>query len=223
MTISKTNINKIKGVIFDLDGVLIHTDKLHFQAWKRLADSIHVYFDEKINERLRGVSRMASLKIILENAENQFSETEKELLAAEKNETYKELLKTLTPSDVSQDVRQTLKNLREKGLKLAVGSSSKNAKYILSYTELSDALDAVSDGNNIAKSKPDPEVFLKAAEFLGLSPQECLVVEDAEAGIEAAKAGGFTAVGIGSAARDARADYSIIKLSDLEKILENAE
>ena len=189
---------KIKGLIFDLDGVLVFTDKFHYQAWKTMADELGVYFDETINHRLRGVSRMDSLEIILERYEGpDLSLREKEKLAEKKNEIYRTLLESMTPDDVTKEVRDTLTKLREKGYKLAIGSSSKNAKFILEKVELKDAFDAISDGNNITKSKPDPEVFLKAAEYLGLPPKACMVVEDAEAGIEAAKKGGMYAAGIG--------------------------
>lgn len=203
----------IKGIIFDLDGVLIHTDELHYRAWKELADYLGIYFDKKINDRLRGVSRMASLEIIL--GENRFSDTEKQMLAKEKNDKYRALLATLKPSDVSAEVLETLAALKKKGVKLAIGSSSKNARFILQQIGLIDEFDAVSDGNNITHSKPDPEVFLKAAEFLRLSPEECIVVEDADAGIAAANTGGFVSVGYGAAADDPTADHKLKTLSDL--------
>ena len=171
-----------KGIIFDLDGVIVFTDKFHYQAWKKLADDYDIYFDEEINNRLRGVSRMDSLEIILERYHGEpLSAEEKEDMACIKNEIYKDYLKDMTPADVTDEVRETLKTLRERGYKLAIGSSSKNAGFILKQVELVDAFDKVSDGNNITKSKPDPEVFLKAAEFLGFAPEDCAVVEDAEA------------------------------------------
>ena len=207
----------IKGIIFDLDGVLVHTDELHYLAWKELADRLGIYFDRSINERLRGVSRMASLEIIL--GDNKLSDTEKEVLADEKNEKYRSLLGTLKPSDVSDEVRKTLATLKEKGIKLAIGSSSKNAKFILQQIGLIDEFDAISDGNNITRSKPDPEVFLKAAEFLDLPPAECIVVEDAQAGIAAANAGGFISAGYGSAASDPDAKHTLNTLSDLVKLI----
>ena len=206
----------MKALIFDLDGVLVFTDAFHYQAWKQMADRLGIYFDEKINNRLRGVSRMDSLEIILEKYHGApLSYAEKCALADEKNETYKKLLQTMTPDDVSQEVRETLKELRCRGHKLAVGSSSKNTRFILAQTDLEDAFDAVSDGTNITRSKPDPEVFLKAAMFLGEQPGNCLVVEDAEAGIDAAKSGGMKAAGIGEAAKYARTDYPIQKISEL--------
>ena len=206
----------MKALIFDLDGVLVFTDAFHYQAWKQMADRLGIYFDEKINNRLRGVSRMDSLEIILEKYHGApLSYAEKCALADEKNETYKKLLQTMTPDDVSQEVRETLKELRCRGHKLAVGSSSKNTRFILAQTDLEDAFDAVSDGTNITRSKPDPEVFLKAAMFLGEQPGNCLVVEDAEAGIDAAKSGGMKAAGIGEAAKYARTDYPLQKISEL--------
>lgn len=212
---------KIKGLIFDLDGVLVFTDKFHYQAWKTMADELGVYFDETINHRLRGVSRMDSLEIILERYEGpDLSLREKEKLAEKKNEIYRTLLESMTPDDVTKEVRDTLTKLREKGYKLAIGSSSKNAKFILEKVELKDAFDAISDGNNITKSKPDPEVFLKAAEYLGLSPKACMVVEDAEAGIEAAKKGGMYAAGIGEAAKSINADESLKTFSELVDIVD---
>ena len=212
---------KIKGLIFDLDGVLVFTDKFHYQAWKTMADELGVYFDETINHRLRGVSRMDSLEIILERYEGpDLSLREKEKLAEKKNEIYRTLLESMTPDDVTKEVRDTLTKLREKGYKLAIGSSSKNAKFILEKVELKDAFDAISDGNNITKSKPDPEVFLKAAEYLGLPPKACMVVEDAEAGIEAAKKGGMYAAGIGEAAKRINADESLKTFSELVDIVD---
>lgn len=206
----------MKAVIFDLDGVLVFTDAFHYQAWKQMADRLGIYFDEKINNRLRGVSRMDSLEIILENYKGApFSYAEKCALADEKNEAYKKLLQKMTAADVSEEVRRTLRELRDRGYKLAIGSSSKNTQFILAQTKLEDVFDAVSDGTNISRSKPDPEVFLKAASFLGEQPRDCLVVEDAEAGIDAAKSGGMKAAGIGAAARYERTDYRIQKISDL--------
>lgn len=213
---------KLKGLIFDLDGVIVFTDQFHYQAWKKVADALGVYFDAEINNRLRGVSRMDSLEIILERYDGApLSQEEKVLLAEKKNGIYRKLLETMTPSDVTQEARETLTALRDRGYRLAVGSSSKNAKYILERVNLTDAFDAVSDGTNITRSKPDPEVFLKAADFLGLLPEECMVVEDADAGIEAAKAGGMCAAGIGSAAGCKKADERLQTFSDLLKIVDN--
>jgi beta-phosphoglucomutase len=211
----------MKAFIFDLDGVIVFTDKFHYQAWKKIADDRKIYFDEKINDRLRGVSRMDSLEIILERYQGpELGEEEKIRIAKEKNEIYRSLLETMTPADVSYDVRNTLQILRQKGYRLAIGSSSKNAKFILEKVGLSQAFDAISDGTNITRSKPDPEVFLKAAEFLGVAPRECVVVEDALAGIDAAKAGGMKAAGISDAGAYEKTDYRLDKFSDLLNILE---
>ncbi|MDY4490828.1 MAG: beta-phosphoglucomutase [Candidatus Faecousia sp.] len=207
-----------KAIIFDLDGVLVFTDHYHYLAWKKLADRLGIYFDEDINNRLRGVSRMASLEIILErDTGRELSLKEKTALAEEKNGYYRELLRQMTPDSVAPQVRETLSRLRGRGYRLAIGSSSKNTRTILERTNLLDAFDAVSDGNNITRSKPDPEVFLKAAQFLGVCPQACAVVEDARAGIDAALAGGMLAVGIGEAAQYAKTQKPI---HDFEELLE---
>lgn len=204
-----------KGIIFDLDGVLLSTDEMHYQAWKSIADELCIPFDRSVNNRLRGVSRMESLEIILERSSQTFSAEEKEILATRKNDRYRALLKSLTPDAVAPEVRNTLSELKARGLKLAVGSSSKNTKLIMSLTDLEHFFDAVSDGTNITRSKPDPEVFLKAAEFIGLTPADCAVVEDAVAGIDAAIAGGFTSIGIADAAGYEKTEFRICKLSDL--------
>ena len=208
----------MKGIIFDLDGVLLSTDELHYQAWKKIADKLGIPFDRKINDRLRGVSREASFEIILEKYDGQLSKAEKEDCCNEKNEYYKELLHTLDENTIAPEVRKTLAELRKMGYRLAVGSSSKNTRTILERTNLTSAFDAISDGNNITRSKPDPEVFLKAAEYLFLRPEECFVVEDAEAGIDAAVAGGFCPVGIGGAAQYAPTKYGISSLTELIEI-----
>lgn len=208
----------MQGIIFDLDGVLLSTDEMHYEAWKSVADELGIAFDLSVNNRLRGVSRMESLEIILEKSERSFSQEEKEALATRKNDRYRTLLGSLTPDAVASEVRSTLAALKERGLKLAVGSSSKNAKYILSLTDLAHFFDAVSDGTNITHSKPDPEVFLKAAAFIGLKPEDCYVVEDATAGIDAACAGGFTSIGIGDAAAYGRTEIPIQSLTELLKL-----
>lgn len=206
----------MKAFIFDLDGVIVFTDKFHYQAWKKMSDRMGIYFDEEINNRLRGVSRADSLEIILERYEGEpLTADKKAELMEEKNNTYRELLDTMTPADVTDEVRNTLRELRQRGCRLAIGSSSRNARFILEKVELLDAFDAISDGNNISRSKPDPEVFSKAGEFLGEKPENCIVVEDAYAGIDAAKAAGMTAVGIGDAAGYEKADVKIGTFSEL--------
>ena len=205
----------LKAVVFDLDGVICHTDKYHYLGWKKLADELGVYFDETINNRLRGVSRMASLEIILEKFDGTLSTEEKVQAAERKNGYYRELLKQMSTADLSDEVKATLDGLRAKGLKLAIGSSSKNAKFILERIGLGDYFDAISDGNNITRSKPDPEVFLCAADMLGLTPADCLVVEDAEAGIKAGIDGGFKTAAIGDATKCGLSTFNLSTFSDL--------
>ena len=205
----------MKGIIFDLDGVICSTDQYHYQAWKALADELGIYFDETINNRLRGVSRMESLEIILEKAKESYTEEEKQAFAEKKNNIYRELLKQMTTADLSNEVKCTLDVLRDRGYKLAIGSSSKNTKQILKQIGLEGYFDAIADGTDIKNSKPDPEVFLLAAVRLGLMPSNCLVVEDAKAGIEAATRGGFKSVGIGEASESKTVTYSMQKFADL--------
>ena len=204
-----------KAFIFDLDGVLCFTDKYHYEAWKTIADRLSLPFDEKVNDRLRGVSRMESLEIILSLGGKTYTEDEKVKFAEEKNEAYRKLLENMTPSDVADEVRNTLKELHKCGYKLAIGSSSKNTPLILDRCDLKKYFDAVSDGNNITRSKPDPEVFLKAAEYLGLNSGDCYIVDDAEAGIDAGKAGGFVTIGIGCAAVYEKTDIAIKTFKDI--------
>ena len=209
---------KYQGIIFDLDGVLCSTDEYHYQAWKALADRLNIPFDRERNNLLRGVSRMQSLDIILEKADRAYSEEEKAAFAEEKNALYRQLLGGMSPDDLTEDVRRTLRELRKTEVRLAIGSSSKNTPFILERLGLSGFFDAVADGNCITHSKPHPEVFLKAAELLGLSPRDCLVVEDAHAGVEAAAAGGFDCAAMGDAKDDPRAAYHLKRLSDLLKV-----
>lgn len=206
------------AVIFDLDGVICHTDEYHYLAWKSMADSIGVYFDREINNRLRGISRMASLEIILERCPEPLTRERKEALAQSKNELYRGYLKQMTPDDLFAEVKDTLDALRRLGLRLAIGSSSKNAPLILERIGLGDFFDAVSDGNNITRSKPDPEVFLKAAEMLGIPPERCLVVEDAVSGAEAGHAGGMKVACVGDAAKAGAGDYNMSAFAELVDI-----
>ena len=210
-----------KAIIFDLDGVLVFTDKYHYLAWKKLADKLGIEFTEKDNDRLRGVSREESLEIILEKYKGEpiTPEKKKEYLE-EKNNTYRESLGEMNRDDVSEPVRQTLKKLKDAGYRLAIGSSSKNTAYILERCELTDCFEAVADGTMITRSKPDPEVFLKAAELLSENPADCLVVEDADAGVTAAHAAGMDVAAIGAATASGRADHELNKFEDLYDILE---
>lgn len=201
---------KIEAVIFDLDGVIVSTDECHYRAWKKTADEEGIYFDRKINDRLRGVSRMDSLEIVLERAERLYTDEEKVELAERKNNYYKEYIKKLTKDDILNGVNENLAELKAKGIKVAIGSSSKNTPDILKYIGLDNYFDAVLDGNNITKSKPDPEVFLKAADMLGVPYEKCLVVEDADSGIEAGKRAGMYTLAVNNAKG---ADYSLADLS----------
>ena len=210
----------IKGIIFDLDGVIVFTDHYHYLAWKMIADEMGIYFDETINNRLRGVSRMESLEIILENYHGaSLSEEEKVALAEKKNNFYRELLREMSPDSVAPEVRHTLQTLRDRGYQLSIGSSSKNTKYILQRLGLEGYFDAISDGTNIARSKPDPEVFLKSADFISMPYENCLVVEDAISGVEAARAAGMKAAAVGDAAGNKMGDYILESVSDLLRLL----
>lgn len=211
---------KYRAVIFDLDGVICHTDQYHYQAWKQVADKLSIYFDEAINNRLRGVSRMESFKIILECYDGVMTLEEKERYIAEKNEIYKELLKNMSPAALSDEVKETLDTLRAKGLKLAIGSSSKNAVFILGQLGLSEYFDAISDGNHITYSKPNPEVFQKAAQYIGEEPKDCLVVEDAKAGVQAARSGGMDVAAIGDAISCGLAEYQLGTFREILSVIE---
>ncbi len=210
----------IQAVIFDLDGVIVSTDEFHFRAWKQLADAEGIPFTREDNERLRGVSRMESLAIVLEKATRSYTDAEKESLATRKNEIYRNSLSALSPADILPGVNSMLEALRSRGVKMAIGSSSKNAGPILAAVGLAGAFDAVVDGTHISRSKPDPEVFTKAGEQLGIPPQQCLVVEDAEAGVDAALAAGMPVLAVGSACAHPGAtinatDLSTINVDDL--------
>ncbi len=209
-----------KAVIFDLDGVLVHTDRLHYAAWKGLTDRLGLPFDETVYDRLRGISRMDSLDIVLEPSPISYTPAEKEDLAAEKNAAYVARVAQMTPADVDPDTRAALEALRARGVLLAVGSSSKNARPILERTGLTDYFHAIADGNSITRAKPDPEVFLTAARLLSVAPAEALVVEDAAAGIQAAHAGGFESVAFGGDAVDSPlAEHVVTRLTQLVELV----
>lgn len=208
----------IKGIIFDLDGVLLSTDRFHFQAWKSIADDLNIEFDEETNDLLRGVSRMRSLEIILEKNGIQMGEKEKEALCEKKNERYRKFLETLTPESVEKETVEVLEFLKKSQILLAVGSVSKNTRFILEKTGLIGYFDVIVDGNAIRHSKPDPEVFDTARNLLNLKKDECLVVEDAFSGIDSAKSAGIKACGIKDAARYEKTDYPIESLHDVIEI-----
>jgi len=208
-------MHDIKAVIFDLDGVIVSTDEYHYQAWKRLADEEGIPFTRHDNERLRGVSRMESLEIILEKAARTYSEEEKHAMAERKNDYYRASLAALSALDILPGVIGTLRELKRRGVKIAIGSSSKNAGPILKAVGLGEAFDVVTDGTHIRRSKPDPEVFTLAGQWLGLPPDQCLVVEDADAGVDAGLAAGMPVLAVGSAAAHPRAH---LKAPDLDAV-----
>lgn len=212
-------MKKYKGIIFDLDGVICCTDQYHERAWREMAEESGIYFDPAVSNRLRGVSREESLEIILEHAGKVFSPEEKKKMAEKKNAIYIKLLDRMSPGDLEEDVRSTLEQLRNRGCLLAIGSSSKNTRKILDKIGLGNYFHAVCDGNEITHSKPDPEVFLKAAGKIGLAVSECLVVEDACAGISAASAGGFDSAGLGDAAKDKNVTWALNTFGDLKNIV----
>ncbi len=207
---------KIKGCLFDLDGVIVDTAKYHYIAWRELARSMGFDFTEKDNERLKGVSRMASLDILLElGGKTGVSDEEKARLAEEKNACYVLLISKMTPDEVLPGAAELLKALRAAGIGVALGSASKNAMMILNRLGLAPLFDVIIDGTKVKKAKPDPEVFVKGAEELGLKPEECCVFEDAAAGIDAAIAGGMKCVGIGS--KDVLGKANLV-VSGLDKV-----
>jgi len=208
---------KYRAVIFDLDGVICHTDRYHFEAWSEIARELNLRFDDTINDQLRGIGRMESFEIILKHNHVTLSDDDKIRYANVKNDIYRVLLDKMTPADVDADVLKTLAELQRHSVRMAIGSSSRNTKLILKKIGLEGYFDAVSDGTNISRPKPDPEVFLKACEFLGELPQNCVVVEDARAGIEAAAAGGMDSAGIGDAAHSELATYRLESVSDILK------
>ena len=205
----------IKAIIFDLDGVLVSTDELHYRAWKALAGRLGVPFNRAKNDRCRGISRMASLDIVLEDAPTAYTQAEREAFAVEKNETYRAMLASLTPADTLEGVLPTLAELRRRGYRLALASVSKNAPLILERTGLDRYLDAVADGNCITRSKPDPEVFLKAAEKLGMACESCAAMDDALAGIEAGRAAGMLTIGFGDSAKNKAGDLNLERFDEL--------
>jgi beta-phosphoglucomutase len=207
----------IRAALFDLDGVLVDTAKYHYLAWKRLADELGFTFSPEHNERLKGVSRMRSLEILLEVGNlGGLPADERETLAAKKNAWYVQMLGTLTQADVLPGARETLQSLRARGIRTALGSASKNAPLILEKLGIAPLLDAIVDGNSAHRAKPDPQVFTLGAQALGLPAAACAVFEDAVAGIEAAHRGGMVAVGVGAAEKLPQADYHVPGLYALD-------
>jgi len=188
----------IKAVIFDLDGVIVDTARYHFLAWKRLADELGIKFTEADNERLKGVSRIRSMEILMELDGVTLSQYEKEKLANKKNTWFVDYVERMMPEEIYSGVRVLIEKLKERGIHIALASSSKNARTVLQLLHIQNLFEVVTDGTMITHSKPDPEIFLLAAEKLGIDPKDCLVFEDAEAGVEGALAAGMLCVGIGS-------------------------
>src|ERR1700712_1740296 len=191
-------MSTIKACLFDLDGVIVDTAIYHYKAWKQLANSLGFDFTEHQNEQLKGVSRVRSLQLILQWGGITKTEAEQEVLATQKNEWYVEMISHMQPGEILPGAREFVQACRDAGIKTALGSASKNSMMILEKINMVQLFDAIIDGNKVTKAKPDPEVFLKGAEAVGVSPADCVVFEDAIAGIEAAIAGGMKSVGIGS-------------------------
>lgn len=206
-----------KAIIFDLDGVITDTAKYHYAAWKQLADELNMYFDEEINERLKGVSRMQSFEIILEvnNSLDKFTNEEKEKLITKKNDNYIELIKQITPDDILPGISDFINEAKNNKLKLAVASVSKNAQTVLESLQVLDLFDYIADAKKITKSKPDPEIFLVCAQALGIEPKYCVGIEDAQAGIEAIKAAGMYAIGLNVTITSIEPDLHLKSSSEL--------
>lgn len=213
-------MRKIKACLFDLDGVIVDTAKYHYLAWKRLAEELGFDFKEEHNERLKGVSRMESLRILLEVGGLTLDEEVKLELAEKKNNWYCEYIGKMTPDEILPGAKEFLELLRSNGIKIALGSASKNSMTILTNLGLVDHFDAIVDGNKVTHAKPDPEVFLLGAKELGAAPEECVVFEDAQAGIEAAISAGMYSVGIGDPKVLNKANIVISSLKEmtLEKL-----
>jgi len=205
----------IRAAIFDLDGVIVDTAHYHYIAWKRLASELNVNLTIDQNERLKGVSRMRSLEIILELGNLSFSEEEKEKLATRKNDWFVEYIESIRPQEIFPGVKEFILELKDKGIKVALASSSKNAKRVVELLEVNNLFETIVDGTMITHTKPHPEIFLLAASRLGVPPAECVVLEDAEAGVAAAIAAGMKCVGIGSVEQLGKADKVVTNTADL--------
>jgi beta-phosphoglucomutase len=210
----------IKAVIFDLDGVIVDTAHYHFVAWKRLAKELGIDFNEQDNEQLKGVSRMRSLEIILELGNLRLSQEEMDALATKKNQWFIDYINAMKPEEIFPGVKEMIQDIRASRIKVALASSSKNADTVLTLLNIKNLFDVIVDGTMITHTKPDPEIFLLAAKKLNLTPSECLVFEDAEAGVEAAIAAGMKCIGVGSTQQLSRANVVVAKtpVFDIEKI-----
>ncbi|WP_428330535.1 beta-phosphoglucomutase [Mucilaginibacter sp.] len=216
-------MSTIKACIFDLDGVIVDTAVYHYKAWKRLANELGFDFTEEDNEKLKGVSRVRSLEIILAIGGVTKTPAEQAELAARKNEWYVDMISHMTPAEILPGAKAFLETCRAEGIKTALGSASKNSMTILNKIGLAHLFDAIVDGNHVSKAKPDPEVFLKGAQAVGVTPAECVVFEDAIAGVQAAINGGMKVVGIGLPSVLAEANIVVsgldkITLAEIEKL-----
>ncbi|MDR1761551.1 MAG: beta-phosphoglucomutase [Bacteroidales bacterium] len=209
----------IKACIFDMDGVLVSTEKYHFKAWQRLAATLGIAIDEEFNENLKGVSRAVCVDLILEHGGVVKTDEEKQQLAAQKNEWFLQSISHISPRDIFPGVREFLTLLQSHGYKIALGSASKNAPLLLEKLQITHFFDAVIDGNSIEKAKPNPEVFLKGAAALGIAPQHCVVFEDAISGVQAARAAGMYCIGIGSPKILTQAHFCIAGLHEMNLAL----
>ncbi len=217
---------KVEGLIFDLDGVIVDTAKYHYLAWKELADGLGFYFSEEDNERLKGVSRMRSLDILLEVGKIELPDEKKQELAEKKNKQYVEMIKKMSPDEILPGALSFLKSAKAKGYKTALGSASKNAMIILNRLEIAALFDAIIDGTKVSKAKPNPEVFLAGAKALNVQAENCVVFEDAAAGIEAAHNAKMFCIGIGNKENLPDADYLIpgfekFTIRDFEDLIRN--
>lgn len=214
---------KVEAFIFDLDGVIISTDEYHYQAWKKLAEEEDIPYSREVNVFQRGVSRMESLEVMLGKADRTYTEAEKLAMAERKNAYYKQMIQSLRPSDCLPVCHRLPTGLRKHGIAIAIGSSSKNTLTILQSIGMDRTFDAIADGTQITNSKPDPEVFLLAATLLNKSPENCIVVEDADAGISAALSAGMGAFAVGTAQNNPHTHFAANTLADItcEQVLEH--
>lgn len=206
---------RMKAAIFDLDGVIVDTAKYHYLAWKRLAEELGFELTEINNEKLKGVSRMRSLEILLEIGRFNFDDEKKLTLSEKKNRWYVEYINNINETEILKGAREYIVQLRKQGIKIALGSASKNAGTILRNLKISDLFDAIVDGNLVTRAKPDPEIFLLCARKLGRTPEDCVVFEDSEAGIEAAQRAKMITVGIGESQYLKNADVVVKGLYEL--------
>ncbi|HMA59892.1 MAG TPA: beta-phosphoglucomutase [Halanaerobiales bacterium] len=212
---------EIKGFIFDLDGVITDTAEYHYLGWKKLAEEEGLAFDREFNEKFRGVSRMECLDLLLEANDRKVTPEERKELAERKNNYYREYLKSISQDNLLEGIEEILKRVKKDGYKMAIASASKNTKIVVGKLDIKDMFDTISDGYSVKNSKPAPDLFLHTAEKMDLKPAECVVFEDAEAGIDAALAANMTAVGIGPDSRVGHAHYRFdsVKDVDLDEII----